>query len=442
MILSHFEEACTQEWVDTQITNLAHELVVLRQVIPWQTIIMRLGQFYDHTNGRLGKSLRTMVALLILARLRQLSDQEVVQQVKENRYYQYFCNVSDGALATFVHPSVLCRIRQRFGPPGIAIIETEVFERLRRAGVIQGETLLMDSTVLESSIVYPHDVRLLYKAFGKMAQVAQRHAIPLWWNQAHLKKRWRAFGLAKKGERLAYLAEFFLLFMSALESFRAHVTALKAAKHAKEQAHGLLDVLTVLENQTRQKLAGVRHIEHRLVSLDEVEARPIKKGKTHPACEFGTTLQLTFNRQGFLITTENFIGQPNDKTLYGGTLQQFKARMGGYPTTVVTDLGFRSPENFKQTPEAVTQVFLGRSDDVSEMHQERCCTARSATEGFIAVAKHLRGFGCSLYRGLRGDQIWTLLNQTAYNLKKFLQRYWQEELEEKSLQRLGLLTAV
>jgi hypothetical protein len=35
MIESSFEEAFSKEWVETQITNSANELVILRQVIPW-----------------------------------------------------------------------------------------------------------------------------------------------------------------------------------------------------------------------------------------------------------------------------------------------------------------------------------------------------------------------------------------------------------------------
>jgi hypothetical protein len=65
-------------------------------------------------------------------------------------------------------------------------------------------------------------------------------------------------------------------------------------------------------------------------------------------------------------------------------------------------------------------------------HQAACLSARSATEGFIAVAKNLRGFGQSLYRGLEGATRWTLLNQCAYNLKKFLQLYDNELLSEQT----------
>ena len=446
MIESSFEEAFSKEWVETQITDSTNELVILRQVIPWQAIITQLTQFYDDNSGRSGKSLRIMVALLILARLRFLSDRSIVAQVKENRYMQYFCNVPDSELARFVNPSVLCRFRQRLGEKGIAIIETEVFELLRMSGIIKGDTLMMDSTALSSNIVHPNDVMLIYKAFGKMKIFTSHHELPFWWDNSHIKKQRRAFGRAKKGERVAYLTEFYALFVPALDTFRTHVESLEARAKADAEvpemqilkAQKLLALLTLLSNQTQQKLAGEQHIDNRIVSLDEVEARPIKKGKTFPSCEFGTTLQMSFNRQGFMITTENLIGNPDDSTLYGDTLRLFQKRMGDNPDTVVTDLKFRSRDNLKKTPKSISNVFLGRSDDVDENQRDFCCKARSATEGFIAIAKNLRGFGRSLYHLLNGDRIWTLLCQTAYNLRKFLQLYREEELENQSLVVLGL----
>ena len=342
-------------------------------------------------------------------------------------------------LATFVNPSLLTRFRKRMGKKGIAIIETEVFELLRQSGIIKGDTLMMDSTVLSSNIIYPNDVLLIYRAFGKMIIFASGYGLSLWWDQAHVKERWRAFGLSEKGGRAAYLTEFYTLLVPALDTFRIHVEALEVPELRKDKAQELLALLTLLSIQTQQKLAGERHIENRLVSLDEVDARPIKKGKSYPSCEFGTTLQMSFNRQGFMITTENLIGNPNDKTLYGSTLQLFVERMCGYPSTAVTDLGFRSQENLKKTPDSISHVFLGRSNDVNPEQQDFCRKARSATEGFIAVAKHLRGFGKSLYPRLQGDRVWTLLCQTAYNLKKFLQLYRNEQLGEGSLISLGLL---
>lgn len=432
MINNDFGEPFSKAWIESQITDSKDELVILRQVIPWQKIIDRLICFYNSNNGRLGKSLRITVALLIVSRLRSLSDRKVVEQVKENRYMQYFCNVPDEKLANFVDPSLLSKFRKRLGQKGVAIIETEVFELLRKSNVIKGDTLMMDSTVLPSNIIHPNDVLLIYKAFGKMRIFARKYKISPWWDQPHIKRRWRAFGRAKKSERATYLTEFYALFVPALETFRDHALV-------NPEVQNLLSLLTLLKEQTQQKLSGEQHIDNRIVSLDEVDARPIKKGKTHPSCEFGTTLQMSLNRQGFMITTENLIGSPSDKTLYGNTLNLFVERMRSYPDTAVTDLGFRSRDNAKNTPSSISNVFLGSSEDVVESVREFCHKARSATEGFIAVAKNLRGFGRSLYHGFDGDRIWTLLCQTAYNLKKFMLLYKNKKLKEDVLMNLGLL---
>jgi len=396
----------------------------------------RLVPFYNPQKGRTGHSLRLLVATSILCRLRQLSDRKVIENIQENRYMQYFCNVPDQRLMTFLNPSTLCRFRKRIGTEGTLIIEERVFEHLKRAAVIDADMMLMDTTVLESPIIYPTDIRLIYKAFDKMAALATEAQLDRWWDHAHLKQCWRAYHLTPK-DRLAYLSEFYAVFVPAFERFAAHLAHLPQSPLRQRWSH-LLAVLTILDKQTQQKLAGHRHIDHRLVSLDDLDARPIKKGKSHPSTEFGTTLQMTFNRQGFMITTDNFIGQPNDTTLYGPTLERFRKRMQAYPGTAVTDLGFRSANNLKLNAQQIDHVFMGRSSDVEEPQQEACRQARSATEGFIAVAKHLRGFARSLYRGLQGAILWTRRSQCAYNLQKFLQLYRAEALEESTLIKLRL----
>ncbi len=436
MIAQTFQDAFSPQWIKTHLTNPTHDLILLRHIIPWQPIMERLVPFYNPQKGRTGHSLRLLVATSILCRLRQLSDRKVIENIQENRYMQYFCNVPDQRLMTFLNPSTLCRFRTRIGTEGTLIIEERVFEHLKRAAVIDADMMLMDTTVLESPILYPTDIRLIYKAFDKMAALATEAQLDRWWDHAHLKQRWRAYHLNPK-DRLASLSEFYAVFVPAFERFAAPLAHLPQSPLRQRWSH-LLAVLTILDKQTQQKLAGHRHIDNRLVSLDDLDARPIKKGKSHPSTEFGTTLQMTFNRQGFMITTDNFIGQPNDTTLYGPTLERFRKRMQAYPGTAVTDLGFRSANNLKRNAQQIDHVFMGRSLDGEEPQQEACRQARSATEGFIAVAKHLRGFARSLYRGLQGAILWTRLSQCAYNLHKFLQLSRAEVLEESTLITLRL----
>ena len=86
----------------------------------------------------------------------------------------------------------------------------------------------MDSSVLPNNIIYPNDVQLLFKAFGKLVSFAKKHNLCQWWDQCVVKKYWRAFGLGKKGERPTYLALFHALFIPALEVFIKKLNLLMA----------------------------------------------------------------------------------------------------------------------------------------------------------------------------------------------------------------------
>ena len=229
---------------------------------------------------------------------------------------------------------------------------------------------MIDSTVLNNNIIYPNDVQLIFKDFSEMRQFAEKYDIQIWRNDDELKKKWRSFNLTKQN-RAEYLCEFNELFFPALKIFSKKVEFLQCSEKLKSNASALLDLLNLLEEQILEKLEGKMHIENRIVSPDEPDARPIKKGKSHPKCEFGTTLQMTFNREGFLITVENFIGKPNDKKNFPETLKLFMKRMRQRPRTVVGDRGFRSRANFK-VAEKSSCVFLGRSEDVDETKREFC----------------------------------------------------------------------
>ena len=123
MIAQTFQDAFSPQWIKTYLTNPTHDLILLRHIIPWQPIIDRLVPCYNPQKGRTGHALRILVATSLLSRLRQLSDRKVIDTIQENRYMQYFCNVPDQHLMTFLHPSTLCRFRQQIGKEGTLINE-------------------------------------------------------------------------------------------------------------------------------------------------------------------------------------------------------------------------------------------------------------------------------------------------------------------------------
>jgi hypothetical protein len=226
---------------------------------------------------------------------------------------------------TFLNPSTLCRFRQRRGKEGTLIIAAQVLEHLTRRSVIDADLRLMDTTVLESPIIDPTDVRLLSQAFDKMAALATDAKRDLGWDQSHVKQRWRAYNLNQK-DRLASRRAFSTWFVPACASFAEHLAHLPDSPLRQRWSH-LLARLSRRNEPTQQPWAGQSHMDHRLVSLDDLEARPIKKGQSHPSTAWGTTLQITCNRHGFMMTTDHVIGPPNDTTLSGPTWPRFRERL-------------------------------------------------------------------------------------------------------------------
>ena len=126
------------------------------------------------------------------------------------------------------------------------------------AEVIEADMMLMDATVLDSPIMYPTDVRLLYKALGKMAILATESHMEPWWDTAHLKTRWRAYNLDRHN-RLAYLSEFSMLFQPALAGLEERLDQLEAPLDDRKKSarkarwRRLVEVLQLLGEQTEQK---------------------------------------------------------------------------------------------------------------------------------------------------------------------------------------------
>jgi IS5 family transposase len=64
--------------------------------------------------------------------------------------------------------------------------------------------------------------------------------------------------------------------------------------------------------QTNQRLAGNRVIPHRLVSLADPDARPIRKGKPQHPTQFGYTMLVAEEERGFIADHQLQQGNPPD----------------------------------------------------------------------------------------------------------------------------------
>ena len=75
--------------------------------------------------GKPAKPIRLMMALLILKYLRNLSDENLVEQWSENINYQYFSGEENFQLKIPCVPTELVAFCQRIGAPGVELILQE-----------------------------------------------------------------------------------------------------------------------------------------------------------------------------------------------------------------------------------------------------------------------------------------------------------------------------
>ena len=99
-----------------------------------------------------------MVSLLILKQLRNLSDENVVEQWAENSYFQYFSGEQNFIPTIPCVPTELVEFRKRIGTEGAELI-------LKESICINGkdsedDNLSGDPTVQEKNITYPTDDKL------------------------------------------------------------------------------------------------------------------------------------------------------------------------------------------------------------------------------------------------------------------------------------------
>lgn len=95
--------------------NTKHPLYILANKINWEMFEERFKVLYSQDNGCPCVPIRRMVGLLILKHLRNISDENVVEQLQENVYYQYFCGEQELQVGAPCSATDLVEFRKHIG---------------------------------------------------------------------------------------------------------------------------------------------------------------------------------------------------------------------------------------------------------------------------------------------------------------------------------------
>ena len=119
-----------------------------------------------------------MAGLLILKQMFNRSDEVIVEEWKQNPYYQFFIGSSRFEWDLPCDPTDLVYFRKRIGEDGVKVIFSSSLEHHQKK-IDQARELIVDTTVQEKNITFPTDIKLTVKIIDKTLAFAEKNGIKL-----------------------------------------------------------------------------------------------------------------------------------------------------------------------------------------------------------------------------------------------------------------------
>jgi IS5 family transposase len=413
-----------------------------RFIAPWRAL-------FDRRLGRPSVPIDTLLRLLYLKHRYQLGYESLCKEVSDSIGWRRFCRI--GLDRSVPHPTTLVKLVRRAGPEVVEELNAALVAKLAQNKLLRGRKLRVDTTVVEADIDYPTDADLLEQAVRKLGGLVRRLKARGAASRTRFRDRGRAAGrrmkqLARTLRRRTGVA------MGEVDRLTAQVARIarhtlrdvqmvaRTARRARRRRPGdgrlgrLVDELEAtiaatgrLLTQTDQRLAGNRVIPDRLVSLCDLDARPIRKGKPRHPTQFGSSLLLAEDDRGFVADHQLQQGNPPDAPQLEPAVQRIIGVTGRPPGTVVADRGFGTAAN-DQAVEALgaKRVGLQRTGTPGKarLAVERTRAFRRLRNwrvGIEARSSHLkRAFGLrrTRLRRLSGARTWVGLGIFASNLQR------------------------
>ena len=412
--------------------------------------------YFDARIGRPSIPMETYLRLMFLKFRYRLGYESLCREVADSISWQRFCRIPFGTRVP--HPTTLMKITTRCGADAVAGLNEALLAKAAVAKVLRTDKVRADTTVVEAAVAYPTDSGLLAKAIGSMARTVQRIKAAGGATGTRTRDRRRSAGrrarsiaskLRLRGEQqhdqvqtavrritgeLAGIAE-----QAMREASSVIRTARRALRTATGQRKGRLhrainDLGTVVGRaervvaQTRSRWAGVMpESASRLVSLHDVDARPIRKGRLGKPVEFGYKAQIVDNADGVILDHTVEIGNPADAPQLAPAIARIIGRTGRTPRAVTADRGYGEASVERDLYElGVRSVAIPRKSKPSAARRafehRRAFRGkvkwRTGSEGRINHIKRSYGWNRTELTGIGGARTWCGHGVFAHNLVK------------------------
>ena len=358
--------------------NPNNRWIKMADSIPWEQFERKYARLFKGKKGNVAKPLRLALGSLIIQTKYQYSDRELVEQLTENPYYQYFIGLPGYQEEPPIDSSTLVLFRKRLKADVIMEANEYILESTKEkstksedndddhtpptsgGGTSESEnsdeaanqgTLILDATCAPANIRYPQDFSLLNEAREKLETIIIRFcktyglARPRMYRR---KARKNYLALAKTKKRSTKKIRFTI--RKQLSYVRRDIKYLESFMSegyapSKKEIGLLLTIYKLYEQQKYMHKARVHSVTDRIVSISQPWLRPIVRGKIKTPVEFGAKFDLSLDENGYARIEKISYDAYNESTVLIDAVNRFKERTGHYPERVLADQIYRTRDN-------------------------------------------------------------------------------------------------
>ena len=426
--------------------------VIKARLIPWDDIEGDYADLFPSGTGNVAKPARVALGALVIKETLGLTDEETVEQIRENPYLQYFLGYKKYTNEKPFDPSLMVRFRQRFSVEQLNELNETICKQDKKddeeppaagggAGRADpGETkenrgkLVMDATCVPADIRYPTDLSLLNEAREKTEMLIDILYGPLGGRidkPRTYRKVARADYLAtakmrrprKKQLRKAIRKQLGYLCRN-LKSIKRLGSYYRESPLSVPQALMLGTIEELYRQQKYMYDQKTHSVPDRIVSISQPHVRPIVRGKARANVEFGAKLAISVV-DGFTylerLSWDNF----NEGMTLKESVERYKLRHSCYPESVHVDTIYRTRENIRYCQERGIRISgprLGRppkEQDPKVIQQARQdARDRNCSEGKFGEGKRRYGMALIMAKLQETSETVIIMNLIVMNLAR------------------------
>ena len=405
--------------------------------------------YFSARRGRPSIPMEWFLRLMFLRFRYKLGFEALCREVTDSLAWRRFCRIPLGV--DVPHPSTLEKIVERCGQGAIDGLNEALLAKAHENKLIKTDQVRSDTTVVEANVAYPTDSGLMAKGVARLSVLVGRakdaglaartgfrdrtrsmrrraHEIAAWLRRRNEDAKEEVYALTGEMAKIASAAcaEAAVVVQNARRTLaRRGVSACDSAWKLLAEIETLAATIETVAGQARVRISGrIPDGSSRVVSLHDVDARPIAKGRLGKPVEFGYKAQVTDNTDGIVVDHVVAKGNPPDAPMLAPAIARIKARFGRAPKAVTADRGYGEAKvDAELDTLGVKHVVIPRRGRPGAARQKIQRSARftklvkwrTGCEARAACLKRDWGWSRTLKDGEAGAAIWCGWGVLAHN---------------------------